>query len=328
LDISQEEVGGDGSHRAYRDAFIKYIVEGAEEAQNDTASQKLMEQVTKDFQEMKDGEFFTSKERGLVPFLSDYLHHILFGFDPVKDRKDLDFLLNHYSQGAPPAFTSMYYINVPTKNGSAKDDTKKSVEKNSKIYEMSPKLANYPKDATEFKNLSKAELCELAVAIITIAAYVGSYYTFNVCLGNKPTPAHDGEVKEKPNMNLSYLDTIDIKDPEEVFLYILECLRLDPPVGGGHNVAQEPFTVKMLGKDRTFPAGTPILIPINLSSINENVFGDTTFEWDHKRPNLKEYSTHFQCVGKNHHGRICPGANIVVRMATEVIQRIGEARRQ
>jgi len=67
-------------------------------------------------------------------------------------------------------------------------------------------------------------------------------------------------------------------------------------------VATEPFTVKILGRDRTFPAGTVILIPISLAMLNKNIWGDNAYEFDHNRKNLVNWSMMFQSVGNKQAG--------------------------
>ena len=93
-------------------------------------------------------------------------------------------------------------------------------------------------------------------------------------------------------------------------------------------VATEEFTVKMLGRDRTFPAGTVILIPISLSMFDKNVWGDNAYAFDLNRPCLIEKSMMFHSVGERHAGRMCPGKYFTLNMVTDIIIKCGKARRE
>ena len=118
-------------------------------------------------------------------------------------------------------------------------------------------------------------------------------------------------------------------DSNSIFLYNQSQLvgRLNQPVGHTHRVATEDFTVKMLGRKRTFPKGTIISIPINMSCVNKNLYGETTFEFDHNRPNIAETSTIFHSVGQEHAGRSCPGTGFAMTMVSEILTKCGETRR-
>ena len=64
-----------------------------------------------------------------------------------------------------------------------------------------------------------------------------------------------------------------------------------------------------------------------MSCMNENLYGDTTFEFDHNRPNLAETSTIFHSVGREHAGRMCPGTSFAMTMISEIPTKIGKTRR-
>jgi len=86
--------------------------------------------------------------------------------------------------------------------------------------------------------------------------------------------------------------------------------------------------VEMHGKKHTFPKGTVIQVPITMSCLNKNLYGETTFEFDHQRPNLVETSTIFNSVGRDvSGGRVCPGSGFTMNMISEVISKLGKTRR-
>ena len=93
-------------------------------------------------------------------------------------------------------------------------------------------------------------------------------------------------------------------------------------------VATEEFTVKMLGRNRTFPAGTPIVIPMYLAMFDENIWGKSTYEFDHNRDKLVENHMLFQSVGNKHAGRMCPGKFFAMNMCSEIITECGKVRRE
>jgi hypothetical protein len=99
------------------------------------------------------------------------------------------------------------------------------------------------------------------------------------------------------------------------------------PVSASHRVATEPFTVNMTGKDRTFPAGTKILIPMLLGMLSENFWGSTAYDFNPQRENLCPFHMGFNSVGDRHAGRICPGKGIALKMLIDVISTVGKARR-
>ncbi len=92
-------------------------------------------------------------------------------------------------------------------------------------------------------------------------------------------------------------------------------------------MATEEFTVKILGKDRTFPKGTLLSIPIKLAMLDENVWGADAHSFDHKRANLVEKSMIFNSVGDEHGGRMCPGKHFTMNMVTEILVKCGKTRR-
>lgn len=84
----------------------------------------------------------------------------------------------------------------------------------------------------------------------------------------------------------------------------------------------------MLGKDRTFPAGTEMMIPYNALMVDKNVWGETVYEFDHNRKNLVENSVIFNSVGNKTNGRICPGKEFSMNFMAEILVECGKARRE
>jgi cytochrome P450 len=84
----------------------------------------------------------------------------------------------------------------------------------------------------------------------------------------------------------------------------------------------------MLGSNRTFPAGTPIVIAMNLGMFDENIWGESTYEFDHNRENLVENHMMFHSVGNKHAGRMCPGKLFAMNMCSEITTECGKVRRE
>lgn len=145
-------------------------------------------------------------------------------------------------------------------------------------------------------------------------------------MGFRPLPAY--KEQQTANIDLTdYWDQLDLDNRESLRLYLLECARLWAPVSATHRVATEPFTVTVAGKERTFPAGTKILIPMILGLLDENFWGSTVYEFNAERENLCPYHMRFHSVGDRHAGRICPGKDIALDMLIDVVSTVGKVRR-
>jgi hypothetical protein len=333
LAISQEEVGGDGSHEAYRAAIFKYVMDASQERQRDAVAQSLMDQLVEDYSNMEHGEneasvgkndFFESNDRGLRPFLNKYLHYCMFDINP-EDKETMDTLYSFYFKGVPAA---IYFLDVlgGIYNFVTRDSFSDKV-KVEEIYENSPPFAAFPDGSDEVMNISKKEFSQIWLSVMSIAGTAGPKHLLEVALGRKTIPLYKEGVDTTKIKPTEIWDKIDLDDKGEVMAYILECGRLNQPVGHTHRVATEDFTVKMLGRKRTFPKGTIISIPINMSCVNKNLYGETTFEFDHNRPNIAETSTIFHSVGQEHAGRSCPGTGFAMTMISEILTKCGETRR-
>jgi len=326
LALSQQGAGGDGSWEAYNGAFHTYIIDnGAYARQDDPTAQALMDKLVEDYKTMdhgEGGEFFKSTKGGIWPFLNKYIHYCLWGIDP-KDEETVNTLLQFYYGGAPPA--AFYLGAFGAIFNRQNKDFAPSMREVEKIYENAPALKNF--DSSAVKGITKREMADLSVIIMAIAGTRGPLSLIRIAMGGWPMREYKEGVDTSKIKPTDIWDKLNLDDEKEVQDYLLECGRLDQPVGHVHRVAQEEFTVEMRGKNRTFPKGTIISIPINMSCVNKDLYGDDVFEFDHKRKNLRENSTIFNSVGKNHAGRVCPGRIFAMRMMTEILQKTGKTRR-
>jgi len=166
----------------------------------------------------------------------------------------------------------------------------------------------------------------LMKGIMSITAFVGPKTLALNAMGYDPFPAYEGT--ETPEIDVTKIwDKLDLENREEVADYLFECGRLKLPVATTHRVAMEKSTIPIRGRNRTFPKGTKIVVPMALSMVDESFWGGTSFEFDHKRENVCPFSMMFNSVGDTHAGRICPGREISMKVLTDVLVELGKVRR-
>ena len=330
LSLSQKEAGGDGMHEHLRAATDRYIFFRGMARQRDPKAEQIMDQLVEDYRSMphgKGGKFFTNKKRGMLPFMIKYIHYCMYGIDP-DDKKKIDILYEFY-YGSKAKTAALYYFKVAGRvlNLVEKFRYNRLVKKVSKIYEESPNLSSFPENDAKYGNLSRKELAESTIPIMAIAATVGPKHLLTAAMGCSPLPNRVDGVKTNTTDVFGIWDGLDLDDSSEIERYINEIGRLWLPVSHTHRVATEPFTVKMLLKDRTFPAGTEIMIPLSLSMFDENVWDDA-FEFNHNRHDLVKLNMMFHSVGNKQAGRMCPGKVFAMKMISEIIVRCGKVRRE
>lgn len=330
LSLSDEEAGGSSDHEAFRQCMQKYVLNDATtERQHDAIAKLLLDRLAADYAEMPHGvggEFFTNTRRGLMGFLVRYLHYVLFGLDP-DDGESMNLLTElHYTRLSPVHYLAGIGSFLQSQNLQGHGDISALIERAATIYENSPALADFEENNPEDNNMTRRELAKLMTAIMGIAALQGPLHLGYTAMGFRPLPAYKGQ--QTPDINLTlYWDELDLDDRESVRLYLLECARLWAPVSATHRVATEPFTATVAGKERTFPAGTKILIPMSLGLLDENFWGSTVYKFNAKRENLCPYHMGFQSVGNRSAGRICPGKDVALDMLVDVISTVGKVRR-
>lgn len=200
------------------------------------------------------------------------------------------------------------------------------IERVATIYENSPALASFKEDNPEYNSMTRRELAKLMISIMSIAGLQGTLHLGKTAMGCTPLPPYQG--RQTADIDLtSYWDKLDLDDRESVRLYLLECIRLRPPVNASHRVATEPFTTTIAGKERTFPTGTKVLIPMGLGLLDQSFWGATVYEFNSKRENLCPYHMGFHSVGDRHAGRICPAKDISLDMLVDVVTTVGKVRR-
>jgi len=327
LSLSQKGAGGKGKWEAYRAAVEDYVTHTEETKlrSSDETAKKLLEKLAEDYKAtgMKiDGKFFDDDESGLQDYLLKYLHYALFGIDPFDETLTRPLNTLHYDSRSAAYY--LKHLGNVLQCGKFKDwpDMIKEV---AKIYEESPALATFEEGQEKYNNMTKNELALLMVAIMSLAGMIGPLTLASIVLGNKPPPPYAGKSMSEIKVTDEW-DSLDLDDREEIEKYILECGRLRHPVSNTHKVAQEDFICKVGGKDVKFKKGTIIFIPMILAGLDENVYGSSTFQFDHNRENLCPFSTIFHSFGEETNGRICPGKAVAMTMMTDVLQTLGKLR--
>lgn len=328
LSLSDKEASGNSDHAAFRNCMRYILNDATTKRQRDETSRHLLAQLVADYVEMPHGvggEFFTNDRRGLMRFIVRYLHYVLFGLDP-NDEESMHLLTDlHYTRGSAAYYLAGIGNFLQSQNLNGHGDLPNLIEQAATIYENSPVLANF-EESPEDNNMTRRELAKLMTAIMGIAALQGPLHLAYTAMGFRSLPAYKEQQTENIDL-MRYWDELDLDNRESVRLYLLECARLWAPVSATHRVATEPFTVAVAGKERTFPAGTKMLIPMSLGLLDESFWGSTVYEFNAARENLCPYHMGFHSVGDRHAGRICPGKDVALDMLIDVAITVGRVRR-
>lgn len=330
LSLPDREIDGSSDHAAFRSCMQKYLLNSATtDRQGDEIARRLLTRLAADYTEMPHGtggEFFTDVKRGWKGFLVRYLHYVIFGINP-DDEESIGLLTDlHYTRQSPLYYFAVIGSILQNLNQFGHGDLSALIERAATIYENSPALADFQEESSENNGMTKRELAKLMTSIMGIAGLQGPLQLGYTAMGYQPLPAYKGQQTAEINPT-DFWDQLDLDDRQSIELFILECARLGPPVIATHRVATEPFTARVAGKERTFPAGTKVLIPLSLGLLDGSFWGSTVYQFNPKRENLCPYHMGFHSVGDRSAGRICPGKDIALKMLVDVVSTVGKARR-
>ncbi|NJR66590.1 MAG: cytochrome 450 [Leptolyngbyaceae cyanobacterium CRU_2_3] len=330
LALSDQEAGGNGDHAAFRACMQKYLLNDATtQRQHDAIAKRLLDQLGTDYAEMPHGAgsaFFTDVKRGWMGFLVRYLHYVLFGLNPDDEAATALLTELHYTRLSPLHYLANVGSLLQSLNLSQSGDLSSLIEQVATLYEHSPALESFVEGNPEDHGMTRRELAKLMTSIMGIAALQGPLHLGYTAMGYRPLPAYEGQQTADIHPT-HFWDELDLDDRQSIRLFLLECARLWAPVSATHRVATAPFTATVAGEERTFPAGTQILIPMSLGLLDQGFWGDTTYEFDAQRQNLCPYHMGFHSVGDRSAGRICPGKDVALDMLIDVISTVGKVRR-
>lgn len=330
LSLSDQAAGGSGDHEAFRACMQKYLInEAATARQQDAIARQLLEQLGADYAAMPHeagGVFFTDVSRGWMGFLVRYLHYVLFGLNP--DDIDSMALLTelHYTRLSATHYLAGISRLVQGFSRTEPANLPDLIEQAATLYEQSPALADFHENDPTAHHMTRRELAKLMTSIMGIAALQGPLHLGYTAMGYRPLPAYSNQQTAEINP-VDHWDQLDLDSRAAVHRFLLECARLWAPVSATHRVATEAFTATIAGKERTFPAGTKILIPMSLGLLDEGFWGPTVYEFNAKRENLCPFHMGFHGVGDRSAGRICPGKEVALEMLVEVLITLGKVRR-
>ncbi len=330
LSLSDREPDGTSNHAAFRSCMQKYLFNSATtDRQGDEIARRLLDRLAADYTEMSHGAggaFFTDVKRGWMGFLVRYLHYVIFGLNP-DDSESIELLTElHYTRQSPLHYFAVVGSLLQSLNLFGHGDLSALIERAATIYENSPALADFQEESSENNGMTKRELAKLMTSIMGIAGLQGPLHLGYTAMGHRPLPAYKGQKTAEINPT-DFWDELDLDDRESIKLFLLECARLLAPVSATHRVATEPFTATVGGKQRTFPAGTKVLIPLSLGLLDGSFWGSTVYEFNAKRENLCPYHMGFHSVGDRSAGRICPAKDIALKMLVDVVSTVGKVRR-
>jgi cytochrome P450 len=329
ITLSDPAAGGE-NHDAFRKCVDNYFFnEGMVMRQNDQVAQRLLNQLAADYVDRITNnnleEFFNNDQRDWMGFLVRYLHYVVFGINPDDQATIRIITTLHYTKRG-----TLYYFagssSLEKLNIWGFRQVPELVEQVATIYENSPALANFQENDPKYHKMTRRELAKLMVSLMSIAGLQGPLHLGKTAMGYQSLPNYQGRQTDKIDIK-NYWDRLDLNDRPSIQLFLLECARLFMPVSASHRVATEPFTVTLAGKERTFPKGTKILIPMLLGMLSEDIWGKTAYEFNADRENLCPFHMGFNSVGSRHAGRICPGKDLALEMLTNVIITVGKARR-
>ena len=217
-------------HEAVREAFGQRLIVGALERQKDSTAKKIMADMVKDYEDTlgKGRTFFTNRKRGMLPFFNKYLHYCMFGISP-SDHEKLDVLFSFYYDNIA-TIAATYYLKGFNKvlNVFEKHAYNKLLPQVIKIYENSPALKDL--NTITSKNITRNELAQAAIPLMSIAATVGPRHLLRFAMGAENFPNQVPGAKTDKIDILHIWDNLDLDDRSEVERFLYEVGRLNTPV--------------------------------------------------------------------------------------------------
>lgn len=306
-------------HERFVACFKHYMFsEGFAERMKSEKAARLWAQLAEDYRRMPHGpgeEFHKASDKGLRGFFIRYFFYVMIGLDP-EDPEVMRALVPLMQGDTPIGFAYLWPMaRLGILNGYIN-------EIDSRIYN-SPALSDFIEGEERYGKMSKLELARLTTCIFRLAAITGTLQLAKSITGGLKLP----DYKDMDKIDIpSQWDKLDLKDDIALQNFCYEVARLYPPVSSVHHVATEPFSITLQGTAVDFPAGTRILVPMNIAMTDKEVWGVDAFEFNPSRPGLQERNMVFANVGAAG-SRVCPGAGIAIDTCVKILQVLGEVRR-
>lgn len=274
LSLSQKGAGGDGTHEALRKSMEDHVI-GADalKRQKDSVAQFIVHQLLVDYKAttrvigkknkkiVTNAKFYT--DNWLV-FWTKYMHYCLFGINPLDETK-ISVMRNFFYNRNRPLAVLYHAMLIGPLVGLLKQALPRALrtlQKSTRNHRHSPRSSKHRK-----KSNSKAWVGKGHGPSYGQRRYSWTDDSCRYCFGISTPSEHQFAKNKKIDVTKVWDTKIDLNSKTDVEQYIYECGRLAQPVSATHRVATEPFTVKIGGRDRTFPTG--------LSMVNEDFWGDT-----------------------------------------------------
>lgn len=305
LFMSDADAGGDEMHAMIHQYFWETLIPPAFERTKDPIFDGYVaNMVTTMKANMRAGVMVIEKkdlDKYTQNMVIKYIFHALFGImlskGQIKDVRTLFFgtnILSAYVLGGLRPYATLLGCFQCSRN--------KLFKSLSEAVYDSPGLANYVPSACG--NISKKDFSEMLVVVAGIAGCIGTQALCKQVITGIP--------EEYP---------IQLDDPKEVMLAVLEAARIKSPVNNVNMILEEALDVTIDGKTHTITEGTVVAASIGLSSVDPVQFEEPT-NFNPKRDNLVSASLNFNHVGFNKIGsgtRQCPGRNIAMKIATTLL---------
>lgn len=306
-------------HERFVACFKHYMFsEGFAERMKSEKAARLWAQLAEDYRRMPHGpgeEFHKASDKGLRGFFIRYFFYVMIGLDP-EDPEVMRTLVPLMQGDTPIGFAYLWPMaRLGILNGYIN-------EIDSRIYN-SPALSDFTEGEERYGKMSKLELARLSTCIFRLAAITGTLQLAKSITGGLKLP----DYKDMDKIDIpSQWDKLDLKDDVALQNFCYEVARLYPPVSAVHHIATEPFSIALQGTAVDFPAGTRILVPMNIAMTDKEVWGADAFEFNPSRPGLQERNMFFANVGATG-SRVCPGAGIAIDTCVKILRVLGEVRR-
>jgi len=302
LFLSDSDAGGSDVHSVIHQHLWETLIPPAFDRLSDPVFQAYLSNAASNIKARGD-KIHSSEMNSIVNNMTiKYVFHSMFGIvltdEQIKKVETLFFGVNPMSSaiiGAAKPFGFLF--------GCFQCKRRRLFDSMTKAVYDSPAMHNYVPSADN-GNMTRVEHAELLLALAGIAGCVGSSNLCKNVISQIP--------KDYP---------IDLGNKMDVALAVLEAARIKSPVNNVNSILTIDLTLKVNGKEFTFPPGTHVAACIGLASCDSSEFQDPK-KFNPKRENLMKSTLNFNHVGFSPLGagkRQCPGRNIAMKVGGDLL---------